>query len=433
MTVMSERPANTQIELDGGPATGPIDERWHIHVRGLSSHARVALRAFLLDSRGTPWSSRVSLDADSNGIASMDSDELTSSMTIAGQEAERPFDGASIAPLRLEIALEMSGRIVAATQVSRRYLSDAVRRTELPRRNRSGLLFEPVAGDPRPGIIVVGGSSGGLSFAAQTAALLAGHGFTTLALAYFAYRSLPPHLTQIPIEYFLSAIEWFSLLSSVKKDSVGLMGISRGAELALLLGSRTPLVRAVVAYSPSSYVWSGLRADSPSDAAAWTAAAHPMPFASLTDPRLAHVRERVFASSPIELTPMFDTALAGPLPSDAMIPVERTNGPILLVSGEDDRMWPSYRMGEQVMRRLEARSHPFHSKHLHYPNAGHSMRAPGISTQVLHGKFAFGGEPRAQAAANRASWMATLSFLGDTLGLRRTAPEVAVTGGQPCR
>jgi hypothetical protein len=223
------------------------------------------------------------------------------------------------------------------------------------------------------------------------------------------------------------------LLSSVKKDSVGLMGISRGAELALLLGSRTPLVRAVVAYSPSSYVWSGLRADSPSDAAAWTAAAHPMPFASLTDPRLAHVRERVFASSPIELTPMFDTALAGPLPSDAMIPVERTNGPILLVSGEDDRMWPSYRMGEQVMRRLEARSHPFHSKHLHYPNAGHSMRAPGISTQVLHGKFAFGGEPRAQAAANRASWMATLSFLGDTLGLRRTAPEVAVTGGQPCR
>jgi hypothetical protein len=151
------------------------------------------------------------------------------------------------------------------------------------------------------------------------------------------------------------------------------------------------------------------------------------------DRRLAHVRERVFASSPIELTPMFETALGGPLPSDAMIPVERTNGPILLVSGEDDRMWPSCRMGEQVMQRLDARAHPFRSKHLHYRNAGHSMRAPGVSTQVLHGKFAFGGEPRAQAVANRASWIETLSFLGDTLGLPRTAPAVAATGGQPCR
>src|SRR5262249_14415140 len=153
-----------------------------------------------------------------------------------------------------------------------------------------------------------------------------------------------------------------------QKDSVGLMGISRGAELALLLGSRTPVVQAVVAYSPSSYVWSGLRIDSPSDAPAWTAAGGAIPFASLTDPRLANVRARDFASSPIELTPMFETALAGPLPADATIPVENTNGPILLVSGEDDRMWPATRMGEQVMHRLAARAHPFRSRHLHYQN-----------------------------------------------------------------
>jgi dienelactone hydrolase len=433
MTVMSERHVNTQIELDAGPATGPIDERRHIHVRGLPPRTRVALRAFLLDARGAPWASRVSLDADINGSAFMDCDELTSSMTIAGERAARPFDGASITPIRMEIAVEISGRIVAATQISHRYLSDDVRRTELSGRNRSGLLFEPAAGEPRPGVIVVGGSSGGLSFAAQTAALLAGHGFTTMALAYFAYGFLPPHLVQIPLEYFLSAVEWFSALPSVQKESVGLMGISRGAELALLLASRTPHVRAVVAYSPSSYVWSGLRADSPSDAPAWATTGTPIPFASLTVPRLANVRERVFASSPIELTPMFETALAGPLPADAMIPVEKTNGPILLVSGEDDRMWPATPMGEQVMHRLAARAHPFHSRHLHYPNAGHSMRAPGVSTQILHGKFAFGGEPRAQAQANRASWTETVSFLGETLGLRRTANGVAATGGQPCR
>jgi hypothetical protein len=238
---------------------------------------------------------------------------------------------------------------------------------------------------------------------------------------------------QIPIEHFLSAIEWFSSLPSVQKDSVGLMGISRGAELALLLGSRTPLVRAIVAYSPSSHVWSGLRGDSRADAPAWTTAAAPIPFASLMDPRLASVCTRVFASSPIELTPMFEAALDGPLPSDAVIPVEKTNGPILLVSGEDDRMWPASRMGELVMRRLAARAHPFRSRHLHYQKAGHLMRAPGVSTQVLHGKFAFGGEPGPQARANRASWTETLSFLGDSLGLPRAAGALAAAGDQPCR
>src|SRR5262249_45382609 len=106
---------------------------------------------------------------------------------------------------------------------------------------------------------------------------------------------------------------------------------------------------------------------------------------------------------------------------------------ILLVSGDDDRMWPASRMGEQLMQRLAARAHPFRSRHLHYQNAGHSMRAPGVSTQILHGKFAFGGEPRAQARANREAWTETLAFLGDSLGLAQIARALTAKGGQPCR
>src|SRR5262245_35109088 len=146
-------------------------------------------------------------------------------------------------------------------------------------------------------------------------------------------------------------------------------------------------------------------------------------------PRFAAVRATVFATAPVELTPMFDAALADALPADVMIPVERTNGPILLVSGENDRMWPSTRMGEQIMGRLRANKHPFPSQHLHFAGAGHLMRAPGVSTAILNGHFALGGERVAQARANREAWTATLSFLAATLQLHSASDLAAAAGG----
>jgi hypothetical protein len=68
-------------------------------------------------------------------------------------------------------------------------------------------------------------------------------------------------------------------------------------------------------------------------------------------------------------------------------------------------------MGRQIMNRLAAHEHPFSSRHVHYPDAGHLMRPPGVSTSVLDGKFALGGTPPGQAAANRAAWLETVAFL----------------------
>jgi dienelactone hydrolase len=352
------------------------------------------------------------------------------SLTIASAEPGRPFDSSSVEPLPVEFVAEMDGRTIASAQVCRHYVADGVRTTVLRGSDRSGLLFEPDADGPRPAVMVVGGSSGGLVFASQVAALLASHGFVGLALAYFNHENLPPHLIDIPIEYFSETIAWLSSQSSVRKESIGVMGISRGAELALILGARSSSIRSVVAYSPSSVVWSGLRGDVPSDKAAWAMSGVPIPYSSLMSPRLAAIRSRVFETSPVELTPMFEAAMAGPLPAESFIPVEKTKGPILLVSGEDDRMWPSTRMGAQIMERLRTQRHPFPSRHLHFPGAGHLMRSPGVSTRVLHGKFAFGGESTAQAKANRTAWAATLSFLAETLRLDANADALAAAGGQ---
>ena len=71
-----------------------------------------------------------------------------------------------------------------------------------------GTLLVPPGGGRHPAVIVLGGSSGGLD--ESWAALLASHGITALALAYFRVpgMGLPAELVDIPLEYFASALAW---------------------------------------------------------------------------------------------------------------------------------------------------------------------------------------------------------------------------------
>jgi len=43
--------------------------------------------------------------------------------------------------------------------------------------------------------------------------------------------------------------------------------------------------------------------------------------------------------------------------------VEKINGPLLLISGKADTMWPSTPMCEQIISRLSANSFPFPYRH----------------------------------------------------------------------
>lgn len=325
-----------------------------------------------------------------------------------------------------------SARENQSTKARRLYGADGVRTTVVREDGLSGLLFRPRDDEARPAVIVLGGSSGGLLFASQVAALLASHGFASFALAYFGHEGLPEHLIEIPLEYFAGAIGWLSSQPGVRRTSIGVVGRSRGAELALLLGTRFSSLRSVVAYCPSGIVWNGLRGTAAVDASAWSESGRTLPFCSLVAQDLGDLKARVFGASPIALTPLFEEALDRPVPAEAVIPVEQINGPILLVSGDHDLMWPSARMGERIMDRLAARSHPFRSRHCRYPGAGHLMRPPGVSTRVLQNTFAFGGDGAAQAAANRAAWSATLAFLAATLELTSNVDAPTAIGGERC-
>lgn len=118
-----------------------------------------------------------------------------------------------------------------------------------------GRFFTLASVVPRPAVPVGGGSGGGLAWSVQADALLACHRFSTLVLAYFDAESLPSELRHIPPEYFGEPIEWLRKQPEVGDGQAGMLGRSRGGELALLVGARYPVVG--VAYAPSVIVSSG--------------------------------------------------------------------------------------------------------------------------------------------------------------------------------
>jgi allophanate hydrolase subunit 2 len=85
-----------------------------------------------------------------------------------------------------------------------------------------------------------------------------------------------------------------------------------------------------------------------------------------------------------EFTPAFEAALAEATPeaiAAARIPVENTNGPVLLVSAKHDEIWPSYKMAGYIEADLREASfsHPF--KHIAL-NSGHYSFNKKVQTEV---------------------------------------------------
>jgi hypothetical protein len=56
----------------------------------------------------------------------------------------------------------------------------------------------------------------------------------------------------IPLEYFAKAFDWIAEQQNINARQLTLIGGSRGSELALIIGSTFPAVKAIIGYAPSS-------------------------------------------------------------------------------------------------------------------------------------------------------------------------------------
>jgi fermentation-respiration switch protein FrsA (DUF1100 family) len=227
-------------------------------------------------------------------------------------------------------------------------------------------FFHDGSGQPRKAIILLGGSEGGKFWSRPKQLLqhLVKRGYNLLSLAYFKAPGLPRSLKEIPLEYFERAFSWLAAQPVVVPDEYALIGASKGAEAALLLASRYAAARAVVGYSPSHVVWQGIprnRFVSGQELrSSWSYQGKGLPFVSTP-----FSRRDFWALLTLRLRHLGEEALQNTEHlQEASIPVENTQGAIMLISSRRDQLWPSTYMCEQIVGRLEANGFLHHYEHI---------------------------------------------------------------------
>ena len=332
----------------------------------------------------------------------------------------------------LTVHLEAAGARGASARASfeQHFLAPGVDRREIRERGLVGTLFTPPGWGPHPVVIMLAGSGGGIM--ETRAALFAAHGYTAFALGYFGAPGLPAHISRTPLEYFETGLDWVHRTLDPANGMVAVCGVSRGGELALLLGATFPtMIGAVIAYVPSPFTHGVLNAGRPGEdrhAPTWTHCGRPLPVLSRPNTR---AEWSLFddAPAPKRQSPGFLSALRDQQAVErAFIPLERINGPLLLISGDDDALWPSTPFSELAVERLQEARHPYPVRHLAYPDAGHSIQFPYVPTTVLvrpHPvsgiSLANGGTAAGNARACEDSWHGVLEFLATAQDARHSA------------
>lgn len=253
-------------------------------------------------------------------------------------------------------------------------------------------------------VLVWGGSEGGNYGSNYLAKQLALKGYSSAAISYFGGTYQFKSLIERPIELIDSARNYITQQVG-DFDHVVLLGVSRGAELALLYASYREDVQAVFAIAPSCYVY---QAYSDKVLSAWTIEAEPVPFVEL----VWNSVERDSSGKAIYKN-MFVESMAK-APSSAFIPVENINGDIFLFSGQADLVWPSANMANLIEQGLN-NSHFDHAfSNYQYEDAGHGIVPPGYFSLVnWDSPYAMGGSVKANAQAKVDIWNIVLDYLAN--------------------
>lgn len=326
------------------------------------------------------------------------------------------------------LALEVDGRIVARSSVRLAPAAPEVVVREVRAPGLVGVYAHAPGRARQPALLVLGGSEGGLFTARSLAPRLASHGFAVLGIATFQGSEpgalpLPPNLELLPLESLDVARRWLAGQPGVAADRVALVGVSKGAEMALVAAAHFPWIAAVAAFAPSHVVWEGVpHRSAPAGAAAgssWTVGGRPVPYVRwLPEAERRYVEVRR-ASGEARLTEVHLEALAehaADVPA-ASIAVERARAAYFLAAGIDDGRWPAAYAAQRIAARLAAAGYAQPVQVEQVPT-GHLILGSGWAPTTTFQRGAGrsqGGNPALDAAAQQRLWPRLITFLKATL------------------
>ncbi|XP_074183340.1 peroxisomal succinyl-coenzyme A thioesterase isoform X2 [Rhinolophus sinicus] len=359
------------------------DEPVRIVVRGLVPRQPVTLRAYLRDEKGTLFRAHARYCADARGEV-----DLTRAPALGGSfvglepmgllwalEPEKPFWRFLKRDVQTPFAVELAvldghepegGRLLGRTVHERHFLPPGVRREPVRAGRVRATLFLPPG---EPGLLGV-----------RERVLWATSGF------WYCFRGV-------------------CLGDTVKGPGIGLLGISLGADICLSMASFLKNVSATVSINGSGF--SGNKS---------------IYYKETCIPPLGHDLRRI----KINFSGLLDIVdirndIVGGHENLSMIPIEKAQGPILFIVGQDDHNWRSELYAQIASERLQA-----HGKEkpqiISYPGTGHYIEppyfpwCPASLHKLLKQPVIWGGEPRAHSKAQVDAWKQILTFFYTHLG-----------------
>ncbi|XP_036117135.1 bile acid-CoA:amino acid N-acyltransferase isoform X2 [Molossus molossus] len=412
------------VQLTATPASALSDEPVHIRATGLPPLQLVTLTASLEDEKGNLHWSKAFYRANEAGEL-----DLKQAPSCGGDytgvhpmglfwslKPERPFgrllkrdvmNSPFLVTLDLYDLVYFDGVPTVpprASQVVQRWFRrPGTQRVQIREGRVRGALFLPPGEGPFPGVMDLFGGVGGL--VEFRASLLSAHGFAVLALAYFAYEDLPHPLQEVDLEYFEEAANLLLAHPKIQGPGIGVLSVSKGAEIGLAMACFLKQVTAIVCINGTNAVF-----DFPIKYRDLVMS----PIQSFLEHTQIHVSGAICLfhcrGDPREKRNQ-----------QSVFPVEKAQGQILFIIGENDQVFNGMEYAKQALERLKSHGRS-NGRMLVYPGAGHLLEPPyaplcyasqGQPTSRNRSRsvkypvsrpLLWGGDPVAHAAAQEHAW-----------------------------
>lgn len=232
-----------------------------------------------------------------------------------------------------------------------------------------------------PLLFFFGGSEGGIWTGDDPIIMsLRNLGYHVVTVGYFKIDGIAETLSRVDLEPFGKAIEIYKKHPGVDPERIGIIGGSKGAELALILGTRYPDIHLVAAFVPSHVAFQGIDIAIFSHHSSWRYHGKELPFVPYNSFSWAALKG-VFSGEnyrDMHLQALEDKTAV----KQATIPVEKINGSVFLLSAIHDQFWPSTPMAEAIMKRLDTHRFAFPHRHVAW-NINHMVLKDPKAWQTL--------------------------------------------------
>uniref|UniRef100_A0A672YUR4 Acyl-CoA thioesterase 19 n=1 Tax=Sphaeramia orbicularis TaxID=375764 RepID=A0A672YUR4_9TELE len=398
------------FSLSVQPSRALVDEKFIVLVQNAPPGFQMTIHSLHHSEDGHSWEAFGHYTADATGTVNVSQDHSVGG-TYSGVEpmgllwSLRPVPGSKSwlrfrkmnveTPMEVAISVYQGHQTVFVDQVQltsvvaeRWYMAPGVRRIPVTESDLTATLFLPPGPGPFPGVLDLWGGAGQL--VEYRSALLASHGFASLALDYLTPKITLKTGKMVKDDYFETAYKFLQQHPKVSGCRIAMMGLSYSTSITLKMAIYSEVMKLSCAVCTSG-----------------------IDLLSITKVKM------------LENAAIYRDLLL-PVPTDPgmKLDVGRLQCPLLLIVGEDDQNWAAPESAQDEMMEQAGNSHLLTL--LSYPNTGHLIEPP-YSPHARASRFKsvvvvlWGGDTVAHSRAQEDAWRKTLAFLRENLYSRKNS------------